>query len=324
MNDTELEMNSLFANSNVVRAKKPLDERSAPHSQSFLQEFWLPSLMLMPAAIFYLLFFIYPTLYSCYLSFHDWNLMNGKIVFEGLSNYTELFNDPVFIQSVTNTLLYVLFTVVPLIILSLLFAVLIENCGPARVPFRTLMYIPVIISMSVAGMMWQFVLNPTIGIVNQMLNLLGIDGLNWLNDVRTALGVIIVVGIWRGLGTNVVLFIAALKGVPKEQIEAAKVDGANAWQVFRYVIHPAILHVTIFVFITTIISCFQVFTTIQVMTMGGPNNSTNMLVFQVWQEAFQFFDIGRATSISTIMFIILLLLSTLVMRAMDRKSNFEN
>lgn len=324
MNDAKFEMHPLFADLNVAGAKKLSVERSSPRSKSFLQEFWLPTLMLMPAAILYLLFFIYPTLYSVYLSFHDWNLLNGKIVFEGMSNYIEIFSDPVFIQSAANTLLYVVFTTVPLIILSLLFAVLIENCGPARGAFRTLIYVPVVISMSVAGMMWQFVLNPSIGIVNHMLSLVGIQGPNWVNDVRTALGVIIAVGIWRGLGINIVLFIAGLKGVSREQVEAAKVDGANTWQVFWNITRPAIAHVTAFVFITTIISCFQVFTTIQVMTMGGPNNSTNMLVFQVWQEAFQFFDMGRATSISTLLFILLLLLSTKVIRAMERKTNFEN
>lgn len=318
-------INPHFSKLDTIKTNgKISNEKNKPHPQRFLQEFWLPTLMLLPAAFFYLLFFIYPTLYSFYLSFHDWNLMNDKIVFEGLANYLEIFSDPVFIQSVVNTLVYVVFTTVPLIIFSLLLAVLIENCGPAKGIFRTLIYVPVIISMSVAGMMWQFVLNPSIGIVNQTLSLFGIQSINWLNDVRTALGVIIAVGIWRGLGTNVVLFIAGLKGVSKEQIEAAKVDGASAWQVFWNITLPSISHVTTFVLITTVISCFQVFTTIQVMTMGGPNNSTNMLVFQVWQEAFQFFDMGRATSISTLLFIILLLLSTLVMRAMDRKSNLEN
>ena len=218
-------------------------------------------------------------------------------------------------------IVYIIFTSIPLIALSLIIAILIENCGPAKGILRTAIYIPVIISMSVSGMMWQFILSPTTGIVNQVLSMFGVEPISWLTDTRTALGVIIVVGIWRGLGTNVVLFIAGLKGISKEQLEAAKIDGANRLQIFRYVTFPSISYVTSFVTITTIISCFQIFTTIQVMTMGGPNNATNMPVFQLWQEAFQFFDMGRATSISTMMFIAILILSMIIMRRMEKAND---
>ena len=289
--------------------------------KEFWQKYWLPTLMLVPAGILYLMFFIYPTLNSFYLSFNDWNILTGAISFEGLSNYKEVLTDPVFYQSVKNMAVYVIFATIPLILLSLFIAIAIENCGKAKGFFRTAIYIPVIISMSVSGMMWQFILSPTTGIVNQVMTILGFEPISWLTDVRTARGVIIVVGICRGLGTNVVLFIAGLKGISKEQIEAAKVDGANRFQIFRHITLPSISYVTSFVTITTIISCFQIFTTIQVMTMGGPNNATNMPVFQLWQEAFQFFDMGRATSISTMMFIVILGLSMLVMRKMEKANS---
>ncbi len=289
--------------------------------KTFFRKFWLPTLMLVPAGVFYMMFFVYPTLHSFYLSFNDWNILTGAISFEGLSNYKEVLSDPVFHQSVRNMIVYIIFTTIPLIALSLIIAILIENCGPAKGILRTAIYIPVIISMSVSGMMWQFILSPTTGIVNQVLSMFGVEPISWLTDTRTALGVIIVVGIWRGLGTNVVLFIAGLKGISKEQLEAAKIDGANRLQIFRYVTFPSISYVTSFVTITTIISCFQIFTTIQVMTMGGPNNATNMPVFQLWQEAFQFFDMGRATSISTMMFIAILILSMIIMRRMEKAND---
>ena len=289
----------------------------------FWKKYWVPTLMLLPAGIFYILFFIYPTLHSFFLSFHDWNILTGAISYEGWSNYKEVLTDPVFHQSVRNMIVYVVCVTIPLIVLSLLIAMLIENCGRAKGFFRTMIYIPVIISMSVSGMMWQFILSPSTGIVNHVLSQFGVEPISWLTDVRTALGVIIVVGIWRGLGSNVVLFIAGLKGISKEQIEAAKVDGANKFQIFRYVTLPSISYVTMFVTITTIISCFQIFTTIQVMTQGGPNNATNMPVFQLWQEAFQFFDMGRATSISTILFLVLLMLSMIIMRRMQKASGAD-
>lgn len=284
----------------------------------FFRKFWLPTIMLIPAFVLYMAFFIIPTLYSFYLSFHDWNLLTGEIYFEGLDNYIEVLTDPVFFQSVRNMIVYVVCTTIPVVIGAMLVAIIIENCGKTKGIYRTLMYIPSVISMSVAGMMWQFVLNPTGGIVNQILSCFGVSNINWLTDVRTALWVIVVVGIWRGLGNNVVLFIAGLKGISNEQLEAARVDGANALQVFRYITLPSISYVTVFVSITTIIASFQVFTVIQVMTMGGPNNATNMPVFQLWQEAFQFFDMGRATSISTILFIALFILSMMAMNRMEK------
>lgn len=286
----------------------------------FFKKFGLPTVMLLPAFILFLGFFIVPLLYSFYLSFCDWNLMTGEIAFEGIKNYAGILTDPVFYQSVRNMIIYVVFTTIPLVAGALLVAMIVECCGRTKGIYRTLLYIPSIISMSVAGMMWQFVLNPTVGILNQFLSLFGISNINWLTDRRTALGVIIAVGIWRGLGNNVVLFIAGLKGISKEQLEAAKVDGANIFQLFRYITLPSISYVTAFVLITTVISSFQVFTVIQVMTEGGPNNATNMPVYQMWQEAFRFFDMGRATSISTLLFIALFILAMTAMKRMEKNN----
>ncbi len=317
---------------NLENAKSPMQgfsvfqisDQAVKHStavekvKTFFKKFWLPTLMLMPAFILFVGFFIIPTIYSFYLSFCDWNMMTGEIVFENVKNYVEVLTDPVFFQSVRNMVIYVVCTTIPLVAGALLVAIIVENCGRTKGIYRTLLYIPSIISMSVAGMMWQFVLNPTVGILNQFLSTFHIPSINWLTDVRTALGVIIVVGIWRGLGNNVVLFIAGLKGISQEQLDAAKVDGANAFQIFRYITLPSISYVTTFVGITTVISSFQVFTVIQVMTEGGPNNATNMPVYQMWQEAFRFFDMGRATSISTILFISLFILAMAAMKRMEK------
>lgn len=296
----------------------------AGKAKTFFKKFWLPTVMLIPAFVFFVGFFIIPTVYSFYLSFCDWNLMTGEITFENFQNYIGILTDPVFFQSIQNMLIYVVCTTIPLIAGALLVAVLVENCGRTKGIYRTLLYIPSIISMSVAGMMWQFVLNPTVGILNQFLSAFHIPSINWLTDVRTALGVIIAVGIWRGLGNNVVLFIAGLKGISKEQLEAAKVDGANALQTFRYITLPSLSHVTTFVGLTTVISSFQVFTVIQVMTEGGPNNATNMPVYQMWQEAFRFFDMGRATSISTLLFISLFLLAMAAMKRMEKNEGWAD
>lgn len=293
-------------------------------TRKFFKKFWLPTVMLLPAILFFVCFFIIPTIYSFYLSLCDWNLMTGEIVFESFQNYIEILTDPVFFQCVQNMLIYVVCTTIPLVAGSLLAAVVVENCGRTKEIYRTLLYIPSIISMSVAGLMWQFVLNPTVGILNQFLSAFGIPSVNWLTNSKTALGAIIVVGIWRGMGNNVVLFIAGLKGIPKEQLDASKVDGANALQTFRYITLPSLSHVTIFVALTTVISSFQVFAIIQVMTEGGPNNATNMPVYQMWQEAFRFFDMGRATSISTILFIALFLLAMAAMNRMEKIEGWDD
>ncbi len=284
----------------------------------WLKKYWLPTLLLMPAAVLYGIFFVYPAINSIFLSFFDWNMLTGAKIFEGFDNYTEIFKDPVFIKSLINTAIYAICTIVPLIALPVLFSVLIERCAQGRTLMRALIYIPAIISMSIAGVMWKLLFNPNIGFINLMLKSIGIQGPNWLSVPELSMFAVVLVGVWRGLGTNTVLFIAGLKSVSREQIEASRVDGANWWSEIIYIILPSLGHVLLFVLISTLISAFQVFTVIQVMTSGGPNNATNMLVYQVWEEAFRFFDMGRSTAISSILFVLLLIMSIVLMRNMER------
>jgi multiple sugar transport system permease protein len=302
--------------SNVITACKKVIVKRPPLN------FW-PFLMLLPALGLYLFFFFYPALFSVFLSFNDWNIFNNQIVAEGWQNYRELLADRVFQTSIINTFIYVLGTSLPLVILPLLLAVTMENCGKLRGLFRFLIYLPAVVSMSVAGLMWKFLMDPNLGVFNHFLQTIGIAGPNWLNDTKWALLSIIIVGVWRGLGTNSILYIAGLKNIPRECYEAAKVDGAGHLNAFLYITFPLIMPVTLFVLVVTIIACFQVFTTVQVMTMGGPNNATNMLVFQTWQEGFQFFDMGRACAISTILFVLLLGLSILLIRMMETRVHYQ-
>ena len=274
--------------------------------------------MLIPAAVGFAWFFVYPAVNSVIMSFYKSDLFRNESQFIGWANFNSILTDPVFLKSLMNTVTYVFASGVPLIVLSLLFAILIERCAAGRTVFRSLIYIPCIISMTIAGMMWRLLFNPSIGYVNILLETLGIPGLPWLAVPNLSMIAVIIVGIWRGLGTNTVLFIAGLKSVSRDQLEAARVDGAKWHNEIFSIMLPALGHVTLFIVISTLISSFQVFTLIKVMTEGGPNNATNMLVYHLWQEAFRFFDIGRASVISTILFLLLLFLSIIMIRVMDK------
>lgn len=289
----------------------------------FFRAYWIPTLFLLPAILFLGMFFVYPAFNSIWMSLNKINLMTGSFKFTGFKNYADALSSEVFRITTLNTLAYVVMATIPLVLLGFITALLIDNSRFMRNVMKGLVYTPAIISMSIAGLMWKLLLTPIIGAVDIALTNLGIHGPNWLADPRYALVAVTVVGIWRGLGMNTILFMAGLKGMPKEQLEAASVDGATPVQSILYIIIPSITYTITFVLITTVISCFQVFAIIRIMTEGGPNNATNMMVYQIWQEGFRFFNMGGASAMSTILFIFLFALSLVLMRFMDTGSESD-
>ena len=285
----------------------------------FLKRFWLPTLLLLPSFILHSVFFIYPTLNMYYSSFREINLFRGTSEFVGLQNYALLLEDSVFLRSLRNTIVYVVSVTVILVPLSLLAALFMDCCTKMGSIVRGILYFPSIITMSIAALMWRFLLAHSIGTISQILSNIGISMPNLLNDARYALATVIGLSIWRSLGVNTLLFLAGFKSISREQLDAAEVDGASPLQCIIYIILPNISHVTFFVSITTIIGCFQVFTIIHVLTQGGPNNATNMLVYRIWQESFRFFNFGYANTISSFMFILLLIPSICVVRILIKR-----
>lgn len=265
----------------------------------------IPYWFLLPVVVVYLIFFVYPLLFSFYLSFMQWNLISPNKEFVGIANYRHLLQDEVFWIAFRNSGLYVLYTVPIAIFLGLGLALIVESMTKGKSLYRLMFFLPVVTSIGIISIVWSLMYNPDVGAVNKLLTMFGLSGPNWLNQPSTVLWALAILGIWKGFGYNLVLYISGLKAIDRALYESASLDGANRWQKLINVTFPMISPVTFFIVVMSIISSFQVFATIQVMTQGGPNNASNVLVFQIYQEAFQFFNIGVATASSSLLLIII-------------------
>lgn len=282
-----------------------------------------PYMFLLPALALYAVFYVFPFFYSLILSFMEWNLISPDKEYVGLENYKTVWEDKVFWVSLKNTALYVVGTVPAAMFIALGLAVLVESVGRTREIYRTLLFIPVIASLSVTSLVWSLLMNPDNGLLNEFLAKFGMPALNWLNDPNTAMWSIMIVGVWKAVSYNLVLYIAGLKGIDNQLYEAASIDGAGKWSQFTRITVPLLSPMNMFVFIVSVIHSFQVFTTIHLMTQGGPNNSTNMLVYQVYNEAFQFFNIGKASALSMVLFLIVLVITIFQIRIMEKNAHYQ-
>lgn len=264
-----------------------------------------PYWFLLPAFAIYLIFFVYPLLFSFYLSFMKWNLISPVKEFVGTVNYRNLLQDEVFWIAFQNSGLYVLYTVPIAICMGLGLALMVESMTRGKSLYRLMFFLPVVTSIGIISIVWSLMYNPDVGVINKMLRMIGLDGPNWLNQPDTVLWSLAILGIWKSFGYNLVLYISGLKAIDRALYESASLDGANRWQKLMHVTLPMISPVTFFIVVMSIISSFQVFATIQVMTQGGPNNASNVLVFQIYQEAFQFFNIGIATASSSLLLVMI-------------------
>lgn len=283
---------------------------------------WQPYLYLSPVLVLYAIFFVFPFFFSLYISFMEWDLLLDKKRFVGWSNYAEVLSKPLFWKVIGNTLQYMALTVPLSAVLGLLYALAIERAGKLRSLYRVLFFVPVVVSVSVAGLVFSLMFSPQNGLINQWLDVFGIGNLAWLQDTQLAIIALAIVGVWMSFGYNVILYISGLKQLSIEVKEAAALDGANGWQSFRHMTFPMLMPVHMFVWTITLLHSLQVFATVQIMTLGGPNNSTNVWAFFIWQEAFQFFNTGTASAAATLLFIIVLALTVIQVRWMQKRTQW--
>lgn len=269
---------------------------------------------LVPALLFFGAFSIYPMLYSFYISLFKYDLLSPK-VYIGLENYRSLIGDPLFLNSLKVTLIYVFGASVPVWFLSLGLALLLNGGLRAKGLFRTLFFIPVVMSLVVVSMIWKQLYQPY-GPVNQFLNTLLHTQIqaDWTANKDLALPGLILVNIWKNLGYFMVIYLAGLQAIPLTVYEAARIDGAGAWAQFRYMTLPLLKPTTAFVMIVSIINAFNAFATIFVMTKGGPGDSTRVLSLLLYETAFDFLKMGRAAAISVVIFAIILVLTLLQLK----------
>lgn len=273
---------------------------------------------LIPGLFLFCLWTIYPIVQGLQISFYQWNLIrSSKSIFIGLENYKKLFNDPIALLAVKNTLLYTLVTVPAQMILGLLVAVLLDKKIKGRTIFRTLYYIPVITSWVVVSFIFIYLFNSDFGLVNYILkdflHLIS-QPIPWLQNPTTAFIVIMILGIWKGIGWNMVIFLAALQNIPQELYESAKIDGANNWQLFKKITLPFIRPTILFVLVMLTIGGFNVFISVNIITGGGPLHKTEVVLSYMYQQAFNFLDFGYGSAISYMLAIVIFIISYIQMK----------
>lgn len=222
--------------------------------------------------------------------------------------------DPTFLRAIVNVLLFAVIVIPLQMGLGLLLALLVNQKLPGRNIFRTIYFSPVVTSMVVISTVWTFLYDKDNGLINQFLQVFGLPNVNWLGNPATAMPAIIIMSVWQGVGMQMVLFLAGLQGIAEQLYEAASIDGANAWDKFRYITLPGLRNVTVFIIITITIAAFQLFTQVFVMTNGGPNDSTTTVVFEMVRKGFREQDIAAAAAIGVLFFLFILTVSLLQRR----------
>lgn len=261
--------------------------------------------LISPWLLGFLIFTAGPMLASLYLSFCKYDLY--QLTFVGTKNYEILFTrDPLFWKSLGNTAIYVLFAVPLGLTGSLLIAVLLNQKVKGIPLFRTLFYLPSLVPAVASALLWQAVFHPENGLLNMGLKKVGIEGPAWLQDPKTALPALIIMSLWGIGGGRMLIFLAGLQGISDELYEAAQLDGAKGWACFRHVTLPMLSPTIFFNLILGIIGSFQVFTSAYIMTGGGPDNATLMYVLYLYNNAFRFFKLGKASAMAWVLFVMLL------------------
>lgn len=276
-----------------------------------------------PALVLILLFLIGPLICVALLSLTDYQLGASTLNYVGGKNYSEMFADRVFRKSLTNTLMYVAITVPGSVLLGLGAALLIEADRSLRTFYRAIYFLPVMATLIAMSIVWEFMLHPQFGIVNQLVKTLGLARIDWLQNQSVVLFTLSGIGIWQSLGFNMVLFMAGLTSIPKDLYEAAAVDGADsAIDRFRLVTWPMLGPVTLFVVVITAIRSFQVFDTVQVLTKGGPNKASEVLLYTMYSEGFEFFRSGYASAVTVVFLLFVLALSALKVFILDKRVHY--
>ena len=260
-------------------------------------------LFISPALLGIFVFIIIPVICSFSLSFADWDLLND-IHFVGLSNYKAILSEKYFLQVLSNTFIYTIAVSVLGVIIPLILACILNTKIRGTELFKATLFIPYITPMIVVALVWQWIFDPNIGLANQVLN----TNLNWLYDKHLAMPVLILVSVWKLIGYNVIIFLSGLATINQELLESSKIDGANFFQTFKNITIPLLSSTIFFVIVITSISSFQAFDLIYMMTQGGPENSTTVMVYSIYKYAFQYFEVGKASAVAYILFTIIFFL----------------
>ena len=279
-------------------------------------------LFLLPGLIHFIVFVLFAVLASLGLSFTRWDLLS-RPVFIGVQNFVDMVHDDLFWNALRVTFLYVLLSLPAGVVLALGLALAMNQKLRGISFFRACYFIPVVSSMVAVAMVWRWIYQPDFGLLNYLLSLVGITGPDWLGDDRLTMPSLAVLSIWKGLGFNMVLFLAGLQGIPRSLYEAAAIDGAGRWAQFRHVTWPLLTPTTFFVVVLGIIGSFQAFDQVVLMTNGGPGDASRVYTFYLYTKAFRDHAMGYAAALAWVLFAIIAAVTYVQIRFLGHRVNYE-
>ncbi len=283
----------------------------------------LPYFLIMPTLVFVAAFTLWPLLQVIYDSLFIQNQAVQIPKFTGLGNYSALFTDPVFHSVILNTFIYVVGTVPISVFLALVLALLLNQKFRGLGLYRLAFFYPTVLPMVSAATIWLFMYTPGYGLLNVFIEFFHIPSQNWLGDPNLALIALMILGVWKQTGYFMIFFLAGMQGLPHDVFESARLDGANIIQSVLSITLPLLSGTTLFVTTIAVINAFETVDQIYIMTGGGPVNSTNMLLFDLWQTLFSYLDFGRASAISVILVIALLFFTVANFITTERRATYE-
>ncbi|MFS2173951.1 carbohydrate ABC transporter permease [Priestia megaterium] len=304
------------ANSPVSVSANPKEKKSMPTIIVGLA-YLLPSLLLFSVFLFY------PMIKTLYLSLFITDTQGNPLNFVGLQNFLYLFTDPNFLQSMKATFLFVLYTV-PIGLIIALFLALIANEKLKGIGFfRTMFSSTMGMSVAASSVIWMFMYNPTIGVINKVLNLVGIHDVQWLLDPKYALVAVSISTIWMNIGFTFLILLGGLQNIDEKLYENARIAGVSYWYQLRKITIPMLSPTLFFIITVSFINAFQTFGQIDILTKGGPTDSTNVIVYSIYKDAFVNYNVGSASAQSTILFFCILLVTALQFKLGERKVHYQ-
>jgi multiple sugar transport system permease protein len=298
--------------------------RVKTHAIDRLSESIAAYLFVLPGTALLAILFILPVVAIFVIATTNWQFGGVSLSFVGLRNFREVFADPVFRTSLVNTAVYVLIVVPGTIGLGLLIALLIEARPGLRGFYRAIHFLPFMATLAATAVAWEMLLHPTIGLVNQAFSALGLPTANWLRDEKTVLPVLALIGIWQSLGFAMVLFLAGLKAIPNDLYQAANVDGADGWfDRLITVTLPMLGPVSMFVVIVVAIRAFEVFDTVSILTQGGPGRASEVLLYTLYRESFEYLRTGYGAAVTVVFLGIIVALTLAQVGVMEKRVHYS-
>ena len=276
----------------------------------------------LPALVFLILFTLYPMINAIITSFYNWNL-TGRKKYIGFYNYQKLFGNSEVYETIWHTLQYAIIVLPVTLVLGFLLALMLKRSSKLNVVFRTMLFTPRVSSMVAISVVWLFIYNPQYGLLNSFLGLFGIVPVRWLNETSTALPSLAAIAIWRMLGYSTVIYLGGIQNISEDVLEASTIDGANTIQTVWHSTVPLVSPTTFMLLILNSIEVLKMFTTINVMTDGGPAKATQNLVVMLYEYAFRRYQLGYASSIAVVLFLLILFIN-LIQMAFERYVNYDS